>query len=71
MQTSFEIADADLALVEQLGAVNHLSRDEVITQAIREYAVPRRFPMKGDGFGIWKDMQEDALAYEDRLRAEW
>ncbi len=24
-----------------------------------------------DAFGLWKDMEEDGLAYQERLRNEW
>ncbi len=70
MQATFEIADEDMALVEKLGETSHLSKDEILTRAIRQYATPKRYPLKGDAFGIWKDMTEDSVDYQRRIRGE-
>lgn len=40
-------------------------------RAMQTAAVPRRALHQHPAFGVWRGREIDALAYQDKLRAEW
>lgn len=71
MRTLVDIPDEDISALDQLGVQRGASRAKVIRDAVRDY-LTRNPPADRDAaFGIWRGMEEDGLAYQERLRSEW
>ena len=71
MRTIIELPEADRESLDELSRRLGISRAEAIRRAVSAYMRLHRTPANDEVFGIWHDRQEDALAYEDRIRAEW
>jgi len=68
-----DIPEQDLDLLNSISKTEKVSRAELVRRAITAYLAPRK--RKGSGvdeaFGIWADMKEDALEYQECMRREW
>ncbi len=73
MRTLVDIPEEDLTLLNQLSKQENTSRAELVRRAISAYLAPRKRKASGidEAFGIWADMKEDALEYQERMRGEW
>ena len=71
MQTIIELPEADCESLDALSRRLGICRAEAIRRAVSAYVKLHRTPAHDEVFGIWHDRQEDALANEDRIRAEW
>ncbi len=71
MQMLVDIPGIDLERLDEICHRQQLSREEALRRAIAEYVNRHRQPMVDEAFGIWHDRQEDGVAYQRRLRAEW
>jgi metal-responsive CopG/Arc/MetJ family transcriptional regulator len=66
------IPESNLKELDALSEIQHVSRSELIRQAVAQYLEKLRPSEKADdAFGLWRDRQVDGLDYEARLRAEW
>jgi metal-responsive CopG/Arc/MetJ family transcriptional regulator len=74
MRTLVDIPDDQIAELAKLAEAEKVSRAELVRRAIADLLASRRKP-EGDAFaaafGSWADMEEDGLAYQERLRSEW
>lgn len=81
MRTLIDVPDQQLDELAAICAARHLSRAEVVRQAISAF-IERNRPSREDAFGLWKDqtvclpgesepLPEDGLAYQERMRSEW
>ena len=64
--------DKDLVESDALSLIQHISRAELIRQAVALY-IEKFKPADSveEAFGLWKTRQADGLAYQTRLREEW
>ena len=66
------IPESNLKELDALSEIQHVSRSELIRQAVAQYLEKLRPSEKADdAFGLWRDRKVDGLDYEARLRAEW
>ncbi len=71
MRTLVDLPEADLQLLNQLSKAGEVSRAELIRQAVSKFLEPHKAVGLRDAFGLWADMEEDSLAYQERMRSEW
>lgn len=71
MRTIIDLPEADRASLDALSRQLGISRAEAVRRAVAEFLKSHRTDSGDDLFGIWRHRSEDALAYEDRVRAEW
>jgi len=74
MRTLVDIPDDQIAELTKLAEREKVSRASLVRQAVADLLASKR--QTGEdaiaaAFGIWSDMEEDGLAYQERLRAEW
>ena len=71
MRTLVELPDEQIEPLEALAEQMQLSRAELIRHAVSDYL--RRYQsVDGDAaFGLWRERQEDGLAYQERMRSDW
>ena len=48
-----------------------VSRAEAVRQAVAAHLRKNHTSGASRAFGIWRDVAEDGLAYQERLRREW
>ncbi len=66
------IPEADLQSLDVLSQSQHVSRAELIRQAVSMYLAQFKPVENADeAFGLWKDAGVDGLAYQAKLREEW
>lgn len=67
-----EIPEDVIKSLDQVGQRESRSRAALIREAIALYLNRKSSnPSDSGAFGIWSDRDENALDYQDRLRAEW
>ena len=73
MRTIIELPEEQIAKLDALRAMEHLSRAELIRRAVDAYLQAHTAASLSDqpGFGAWKRTGEDGVALQRRLRAEW
>jgi len=71
MRTIIELPADQVASLDEWCRHEGVSRAEAIRRAVAEHL--RKHPAGGAkrAFGIWRDIPEDGLAYQERLRSEW
>jgi metal-responsive CopG/Arc/MetJ family transcriptional regulator len=64
--------DQDLSKLDAISAEQHVSRAELIRQAVSTY-LEKFNPANADdnAFGLWRGKKVDGLAYQNQLREEW
>lgn len=71
MRTIIEIPDRDIRRLARTCRAEGISRAEAIRRAVSLFLAKRSRDPESDGFGLWREREEDGLAYQDRLRDEW
>ena len=71
MRTIVDLPESDRDSLDALSRRLGISRAEAVRQAVSEYLKAHRPARDGELFGIWRKREEDSLAYEDHIRAEW
>jgi predicted transcriptional regulator len=71
LRVTVDIPEADLKRVEALAQARGVSRALVLREAIEAYLLRNIGDPIEAGFGLWKDRDEDGLAYQKRMRDEW
>lgn len=71
MRTLIDLADSQVAALDELSKAEKKSRAALIRQAIDDYLVKRRVVQEKEAFGLWGANKVDGLAYQRRLRREW
>jgi metal-responsive CopG/Arc/MetJ family transcriptional regulator len=74
MRTLVDIPDDQIVELTKLAEREKVSRAALVRKAISDLLASKR--QTGDdsiaaAFGLWSDMEEDGLAYQERLRSEW
>ncbi len=70
MKVLVDIEEGALRSLEELAKVDGRSRASMIREAIASYLAARRTLPAEAGFALW-NADEDGLAMQERLRAEW
>jgi metal-responsive CopG/Arc/MetJ family transcriptional regulator len=64
--------DEDLHQLDTLSALQHVSRSELIRQAVATYLDNFKPAISSeDAFGLWQARKTDGLVYQEKLREEW
>lgn len=64
--------DKDLQELDALSGIKHVSRAELIRQAVSMYIEKYKPAVKSEeAFGLWKAKKVDGLAHQEKLRDEW
>jgi hypothetical protein len=71
LRTLVDIPDEDLKLITKLTKKRAISRAEFVREAIGVALAPYRRKMEHKAFGLWTDLKEDGIEYQERLRSEW
>lgn len=72
MRTIIDLPESDRETLDLLSRQLGISRAEAVRRAVAEFLKSHRPTVCDDAlFGVWRNRGEDALDYEDRLRAEW
>lgn len=71
MQTLVELPDEQIEPLEALAEQMQLSRAELIRRAVSDYLQRYQSVDADAAFGLWRERQEDGLAYQERLRSDW
>jgi predicted transcriptional regulator len=71
LRVTVDIPEADLKRLEALAKTRGASRAQLIREAVAAYLVRQANDPIEAGFGLWKDLGEGGLAYQQRMRDEW
>ena len=71
MRTIIDIPEDDIDALKALCEAERISRAEAVRRAVRAYVKGKQADEQDEAFGLWKDRDEDGLAYQQRLRDEW
>ena len=78
MTLSVEVSEHTYLQVERLSGASNITSAELIERAVSAYGGGQAVVTHDEGrvgleagFGLWSDMAEDGLAYQERLRKEW
>jgi len=71
MRTLVELPDEQIEPLEALAEQMQLSRAELIRCAVADYLQRYQSVDEDAAFGLWRDRQEDGLAYQARIRSDW
>lgn len=72
MRTIVEIPNEIIESLDRVGAQENRSRASLIREAVALYLHGKSSsPAESGAFGIWRERQENALDYQERLRGEW
>ncbi|NDL63731.1 ribbon-helix-helix protein, CopG family [Acerihabitans arboris] len=66
-----DLPEEDLRQWDNLAAIRHLSRPELIRQALSGYLADNRASSNNDAFGLWANKNTDGAFYENHVRKEW
>lgn len=71
VRTIVDLPDELVQALDRLSRREHISRAETVRRAVTVYLEQELPAETVEAFGLWRDRQADALAYEDALRQEW
>jgi hypothetical protein len=76
MAILIDLPEQQAALLKQYCHEAQISEAEAVGQALTQFLEqimqkPRRVLREHPAFGLWRDKQEDGLAYQKHLRDEW
>ncbi len=71
MRTLIDLADSQVAALDELSKAEKKSRAALIRQAIDDYLAGRRVAREEEAFGLWGNKKVDGMAYQNRMRREW
>ena len=71
MRTIVDLPDSQIESLDEWCHREGVSRAEAVRRAVAEHLRKHHTAGAKSAFGIWRDMAEDGLAYQERLRSEW
>jgi metal-responsive CopG/Arc/MetJ family transcriptional regulator len=74
MRTLVDIPDDQLEELTKLAEREKVSRAALVREAVATLLAAKRKAGRDAidaAFGLWAGMEEDGLAYQERLRSEW
>ncbi len=63
-----DLPEEDLRQLDNLAAVRHLSREELIRQALSGYLADNRTGSNNNAFGLWANSNTEGILYESQVR---
>lgn len=66
-----DLPDEDLRQLDNLKAIRHVARAEIIRQALAGYLENNRADGSSNAFGLWGNKKVDGVVYENQIREEW
>ena len=70
MRTIIDIPEEQKDALDALAENQGVSRTELVRRAIARYLEEEEISSDAS-FGIWRDLREDGVDYQNRLRDEW
>lgn len=70
MRTIVELPEDLVQALDAIGLERRASRAALVREAVRDYLERNRRDPR-EAFGLWRDRDEDGIAYQVRLRDEW
>lgn len=71
MRTIVELPAEQVESLDEWCRQEGVSRAEAVRRAVTEHLRQHHTGGSKRAFGLWKDVAEDGLAYQERLRSEW
>lgn len=71
MRTIIDLPEEHIQALKQLSETARVSRAELIRCAVAEYLVRHQPAPTDEAFGLWRDAQQEGLAYQENMRGEW
>lgn len=71
MRTIIELPAEQVESLDEWCRREGVSRAEAVRRAVAEHLRKHHTGGAKRAFGIWGDMAEDGLAYQERVRSEW
>ena len=73
MRTIVDIPDTQIKFLDKLSKEKHLSRAEIIRQALSDYinSIHETKETYKSAFGLWKNKNLDSIDYQSQIRSEW
>jgi len=65
-----DLPETELEQLNALSKARHVSRAELIRQAVAGYLEQNKAGLDAS-FGMWKKKAVDGVEYQDKLRGEW
>ena len=66
-----DLPEEDLRQLDNLKAIRHVPRAEIIRQALAGYLENNRVAGNHQSFGLWANHKVDGVDYENQIREEW
>ena len=71
-RTLVGFSEKDIQELDALSGIKHVSRAELIRQAVSMYIEKYKPAVKSEeAFGLWRAKKVDGLAHQEKLREEW
>jgi hypothetical protein len=71
MRTIIELPAEQVESLDEWCRHEGVSRAEAVRRAVAEHLRKHHAGGTQRAFGIWRDIPEDGLAYQERMRGEW
>lgn len=71
MRTIVDLPAGQIDALDEWCRREGVSRAEAVRRAVAEYLRRHHAAGSEKAFGLWRDIPEDGLAYQQRLRQEW
>jgi len=71
MRTIVDLPAGQIESLDEWCRREGVSRAEGVRRAVADHLRKHHTPGAEKAFGLWRDLPEDGLAYQERLRKEW
>lgn len=71
MRTIVDLPASQIEALDEWCRREGVSRAEAVRRAVAEHLRKHHAPGAEKAFGLWRDVADDGLAYQERLRSEW
>jgi metal-responsive CopG/Arc/MetJ family transcriptional regulator len=71
MRTIIDIPDQLVESLDRVGKTHQKSRAALVREAITDFLREKSIPQAEAAFGLWKERNQDGVAYQNDLRQEW
>lgn len=71
MRTIIDLRNDQLAELDAIRSIEHISRAEILRQAVDIYLRERKREAFRNAFGAWRHKNLDGLEYTQKIREEW
>lgn len=71
MRTIIDIPDQLVESLDRVGKTHQKSRAALVREAITDFLREKSIPQAEAAFGLWKERNQNGVAYQNDLRQEW